>query len=876
MHKPATPELTTDQIDWLKSAPKFPEEFTVTSSKGAATYRILDRDASGKIAGLNNRMGSKGFVLRVEDAETGAVYAAKICVPEDYADDRTEFVETKLANKLRGAEGLFVLPERAGRTDRFSGMPGVQNSFVCFISEWVEGETLEQRCNSNTKHIDPEFICSATLEVLRAIRFLESRGLKHDDLHWGNVMIRVKDPDLALLAEDKLELRISIIDMGSLKQWDHQTKKSKDDTLSLLQIMVNLFNIAWGRRQIAAIYPGFISGYRRVIEQMADEDHLRFFTTEDALPRAINTLRENLKNIQLPLLNRPFQPFEAISAEHLADDATLLRLFEDSLPWFQSILEPKPIVLTGPRGCGKSMLFRYMAAKTHLAPLPKKPNSNSKLNSFGVYVSCATHLQNNLIWIARKPGRVREHAESISTFFQLVVVRELLRSLAVAYQDENAKANYGLTDNGVDELVTFIEQYFNDPVETPRLTSKPRLLHFADDIDRLRVTLHLDLLNQRPTRIVLTDTFLGDITTKLQSAFPRFNKAAIVFLLDDYTANRVHPDIQAILNRIIFERRDSHYFKISCEKFGFSPDDIDGVRIDSSREYVEIDAGSYAMSEPSETNIKQFISGLIDRRLEVAGWIGRAETLIGKSKEFSDDTKLALYIRHEGSKQGRHYYYFGMDHLARLWSGDIATILQIIKEMFVLGHVTDTSTEAIPRNIQHQAIVSVSRAFKERVSGYHPFGPEMASLLNNLGTMARDVLVSGLLDGNSIPRRLYRMEMTKDRPESLLSMLNAQNPSASNLARELLRRAVFIQLPDSRGKEGHGSQTVRWELRKVYLPAFGTSLERSSYIHVKTLDDFIHLLTDSRGFCTNIQAKYLLSKKQDRATASLFDDDDEG
>ncbi|WP_459724374.1 ORC-CDC6 family AAA ATPase [Sideroxyarcus sp. TK5] len=257
----------------------------------------------------------------------------------------------------------------------------------------------------------------------------------------------------------------------------------------------------------------------------------------------------------------------------------------------------------------------------------------------------------------------------------------------------------------------------------------------------------------------------------------------------------------------------------------------------------------------------------------MAGWTGRAETLIGKSNELSDDTKLALYIRHEGSKQGRHYYYFGMDHLARLWSGDIATILQIVKEMFVLGQITNTSTETIPRNIQHQAIVSVSRAFKERVSGYHPFGPEMASLLNNLGTMARDVLVSGLLDSSNIPRRLYRLEMTKDRPDSLLTMLNARNQSASNLARELLRRAVFIQLADSRGKEGHGSQTVRWELRKVYLPAFGTSLERSSYIHVKTLDDFILLLTNSAGFCTNIQAKYSLGKKQDRATGSLFDDE---
>lgn len=873
---PATsPQLTHEQREWVHSAPIFPEEFTVssTSTKGHATYRILDRDLDGHVRDIYTRMGVKGFVLRVEEVDTGATYAAKICVPEDYDDTRTEFVESKLANKLRGAEGLFVIPERVGRVDRFPGMPGPQNSFVCFVSEWINGDTLEQRCKNLSGLVDPDFICAITLEILRAIRFLHSRDLKHDDLHWGNVMIRTRDPDLALMAEDRQELRVSIIDMGSLKQWDQQTAKSKDDDLSLVQIMTHLHNIAWGRRQVAAIHPQFVSGYRKIIEQMADEDHLRFFATVEALPRALVELREELKKPQLPELNRPFHPFEAISAEHLADDATLLSLFENSLPWFLPVLEPKPIVLTGPRGCGKSMLFRYMAARTHLAPMPRNQDLLDSLSFFGVYISCATHLQNNLIWIARKPGRARELAESISTFFQLVVVREFLRSLAVAYQNESARTSYGLTESGIDQVISHIAQFFDQAVETPRLTSRPRILHFADDIDRLRVALHLDLLNLRPPQIKLTDTFIGDVTTKLRTVIPRFAKTPIVFLLDDYSSNRVHPDIQAVLNRIIFERRDSHYFKVSCEKFGFVPDDIDGVRIDASREYEEVDAGSYATAGLPDSASKKFLSGLIDRRLEVAKWKGRTETLIGGSKELREDTKLATYIRHHGSTQGRHYYYFGMDHLARLWSGDIATILQIVKEMFVLGAVTEHTQEQIPKHFQHQAIVSVSRAFKERVNGYHPYGPEMGVILNNFGSMAKDILVSGTLDVDGNPRRLYRIEMTKDDPENILDLLQKKNAGASSLAKELLRRAVFIQLAESRGKEGPSTQTVRWELRKIFLPAFGTSLERNSYINVETLDNFLYLLTDSRGFCTEKKAKYLLGKKQDRLTGSLFKDE---
>lgn len=867
-------ELTEEQRAWLQAGPVLPETFILKSSRGTATYRILDRTSEGRVTDIGARMGFKGFVLKVEDVDTEAVYAAKLCISDDYSDERNEFIETRLANKLREADSLFVIPERVGRVVRFNDMPGPQEDFVCFISGWVNGETLQHRCESHTKALDPEFICTVILEILRAIRFLASRNLKHDDLHWGNVMLKTRDPHLALTAHDRAELRVSIIDMGSLKPYEQATSKSRNDFLCLLEIMVNLYNIAWTHRQIPASNPFFISGFRKLIEQMADEDHLRYFPREESLPEAIIELRESLRRPQFPEFNRPFQPFEAISAEHLADDVTLMSLFEGSLPWFMPVLESKPIVLTGPRGCGKSMLFRYMAARTHLASASKRIESEPALSFFGIYVSCASHLQNNLVWIARKPGRARDLAESIATFFQLVVMRELLRALAVAYQSESARAKYCLTESGFDELISYIERFFEQSVETPRLTSKLRILHFADDLDRLRVSLHLDLLNQRQPKTLLPDTFLSDVASQLRVFLPCFARIPVVFLLDDYSSNRVHPDIQSILNRIIFERRDSHYFKVSCEKFGFIPNDIDGVRIDPSREYEEIDAGSYATADLPEATSRKFLAGLIDRRLELAKWQGRTESLIGSSRrEFKDDAALAKYIREKGSTQGKHYYYFGIEHLARLWSGDIATILQIVKEMFVLGAIDKDRTEVIPKHLQHQAIVSVSRAFKERINGYHPYGPEMATILNNFGGMARDILVTGELDSANHPRRLYRLEMSKREPEHILSLLERSNPGAALLAKELLRRAIFIQLADSRGKEGPSTQTVRWEIRKIFLPAFGVSLERNHYIDVKCLDDFLHLLTDSQSFCAKVRAKYALGKNQDRLTGSLFSDE---
>lgn len=868
-------ELSKEQLGWLKGQPVFPPNLVLTTTSGnEATYEILERGATGAVSAVAERHGYKGFVLKVRDPDTHLEFAAKLCVADDYLH-RDEKTEAQLASRLRNAGDLFVLPQRVGKAKRFDGMPGDQEHFVCFITPWVEGQTLAQFLSNSKNDVDPEFLCSVGMDVLRAIKFLTHQGLKHDDLHTGNVMISVIDPALALVASERNRQRISIIDMGSLKPLGQTTTKSRDDRVNLVDILVQLYNGVWANRKAVATHPVFVARLRELIQKLTDDDPLRHFVDEDKVAGELANLRDSL---QVPIAQgatRVFHPFEAISAEHLADDATLLELFVSTLPWMSSLQENKPVVFSGPRGCGKSMLFRYLAARTHVGQKYAQENGQppSQPRSFGVYVSCATHLQNNLSWIARKSGRARLMSHQVSTYFQLVVVRELLKALGSVYNDRGARHVYQLTESGLDELMNAIVTYFNVPVETPRLTTRQRIFHFADDLDRLRVRLHMGMLNDSGTEFVLPDTFLGDVTLRLVEALPHFRHCPVVFLLDDYTANRVQPEIQEILNRIVFERRHTHYFKISCEKYGFTSQDIDGAGIDDTREYVAVDAGKSALDGISQPQVRQFISKLIDRRLEKAGWKGRVATLIGDSAPFASDVALAQHIRTAGSSQGQQYYYYGIDHLSRLWSGDTATVLQIVREMFALGGIRAESEQLIIRKTQHTAITSVSKAFKERVSGYHPYGALMATVLSEYGSAARDILVNGALDSKQQPRRLYRIEMTKQQPGTTLELIRQHNADAASLARELLRRAIFVELLDSRGKEGPSAHTMRWELRKIFLPAFGLSLERKSYYDVKGIDKLLQLLVDAQGFGDEMRQQYMLGRNQDRRTGSLFTGD---
>lgn len=862
-----SPELTQAQRRWLDSSPVMPERITLKTQGGdSLSFEVMCRDEAGRIHNIPR--GFKGFVLRVRNPETHAEYAAKLAVPSDYLKRPPE-QEARLTSKLRPAS-MFVCHEHVGRCAPPAGMPDAAEDFVCFLAPWISGETLHDRLQIGV--VEPHFACHVAVEVLKGIRFLQSEQLKHDDLHAGNVMLTRKPEAMALFESDKLLESVWIIDFGSLKPIEQTTRKSRDDWICFVQILVDLFNGLHSNRRVASTYPHFMRRMEQFIGKLTEEDVSRHFPDETHLALELRELTR-LVDASDYSTHPSFQPFEAISAEHLADDATLLDLFVATLPWMNEVRENKPVILTGPRGCGKSMIFRYLAVRTHLGERARLADTNGPppFDSFGVYLSCATHLQNNLSWLAREDGRPAKRAAEISTYFQIVVARELFKTIGFASVDARANATFQLTESGIENLVSHVRTYFPRPIESPRLSSSSLALHFADDLDRVRVRLHTALLRDEAWADNLPDTFLSDLTRKLASEIPYFRTRPVVFLLDDYSSNRVQPAIQQILNKIVFERLPSQYFKISCEKFGFNAEDIDGINHDESREFTIIDAGSKALSEFNDAQAAKFLEKLIDQRLKTAKWQGTAGQLIGTSGDFDQDEKLAEFIRTVAARAGRQYYYFGLPALGRLWSGDTSTLLQIVREMFTRGSVTSTSTKPISSKDQHEAIIAMSRALRGRVEGFHPYGSSLDAILGEFGAAARDILVLGRQNKQDKPYRLYRLEMTKEKPKSTIALLEEVDSTFAAVAKELLRRSIFIELQDSRAKEGPAFQTMRWELRRVFNPAFGLSLQRETYLQVKDINELVTFLREPAQFAKRVRMSYAASQKDDRSTKDLFE-----
>ncbi len=870
------PELDPETVAWLEDGARLPEVLVVHLGEGLEPrrYKILDRDEEGVIAALRvGRRGRKGFVLRVQDEATGDEYAAKLCIPEDYAD-KPPVTEVGFGRALSDIQGLVLLPKLLGAVDRFESEPryGEKMRWVCFISDWLKGDTLRELIDNSPDEITPALFAQVAEDLITAILVMESKGYKHDDLNLGNLMIQEANAALAAINPLRAIRRLRIIDLGSMKPFDRATAKADDDWSLTAKCLAELHNVMHRNRALASQYPSFLKSVRAFIQDLADEPSRKFPDPSDYV-RRIDQARQ-LITIE-PRAGRVFHPLEAISAEHLADDQILLKLFVKHLPWLSLVQAPNPCVLIGPRGCGKSMVFRYMATKTHITSKESSAEFLNESGIFGVYVGCSSDLGHDLVWLSRKRAGIAAYVDQVMDYFNLVVARELMRALASAATASAFIDALGITEQNKLRVVTFIEEALQQDMRRIHVSGMEVFQSCADTLDRLRLRLAREMRSGPGPGIGTGATFLRDLCAIIMATMPAFETYKITFLLDDYTEHRISKEVQEILNDIVFQRVPCMVFKLSSEPYGFDSATFFGTRVDPTREYNEIDAGTKCL-EMSAAERRRFVTELLNARLKTANYLGRAETLIGES-ECDTDPKLAAAIRTQ--RKGRQTYYNGLDVLSNAWSGDVATVLHVVDNMFAAASVDSQSQTRISNAVQHNAIVRVSKGLRGRVQGFSPFGQQMSNILSAFGDLAAKLLIEHMAktrkDKDSLNRK-YRIEWTLPHGADIESELQRIDPDGEHyrLYKELVRRAVFHESRQSRGKEGPGRRTVRLQVRSSLLPSFGTSLVHENHLKIDRVEEFVEFLTNTRRWAEAVIARY--STQNDIFGGNLFDEEEDG
>ena len=790
------------------------------------TVRVKDREYT-----LDRPVaaGVKAVVWKVID-EYGRPRALKLACYDDYID-RSYLEELSRAARLEQSPEFARFVDAEVVTIDLDDLG--EQRFVGIVEEWIDGLTLESFLKDRREEVTVSFFLGYVRTLCRALLALQTQGLTHDDLHARNVM--VAEPVDGQLSGERV---FKVIDTGSLKP--SPTKKEMDDHFHFVEHLVAIRNTIHLRRMLTLRERRFVAEADGLLGTMLDENSTIALRDPAQISEQFDLAFTRASAVRRPATDKMQSPFEFISAEHIADDSLLVEIFAKSCPWLEKVSGPDPCLVTGPRGCGKSTIFRWLSLKAHL----HKPTADIEpLRIAGFYISCSADLQNRLGWI-RDKATAQQFRREIVHYFNLLAAREIVITLELISNRPDRESHWGFGSPQERAIHLFIMNALG-PASRKRVQGVSYMEQTIEAIEAEMFQTHSQMLRGLNLNWVTPETFLGDLTTALIQSVPAFEKKRIAFLVDDFSDHRLPKDVQAILNRIIWERRPSHIFKLSAEKYGALLIDEAGAPVDISREMVPVDCGREYIALDDSNRSQQartFAAELLNLRLKKTGYAGTAESLIGDSRWPSRSLARALL-----SKKGRLAdQYHGLACIADLCSGDIATLLQVYRQIFELAGSGKEATSRIPKRVQHQAIVNVSREQLGAIRAQFPYGSKMYDIATAFGTLVRNVLRSGRWQKkgrSTTPPMCPRIEVDQKRG----GIVDQLNPEQQDLAKSLIKRSVFIEMPE--GISRHDSlTTLRWHFRRVYLPAFGAALAKNDAVKVEP-DWFKFFLTNPSEAC---------------------------
>jgi len=485
-------------------------------------------------------------------------------------------------------------------------------------------------------------------------------------------------------------------------------------------------------------------------------------TTRDPYARRPKKLFDHLNEIEPEFdkiqsdkaVKKITDPFEYLSCEQIGDSHSLLKaLYSDRFLGLSDIETRNNLVLTGPRGCGKSTVFKSLSLQHRLMINEDHPG---KLTYIGIYYRC-----DDLYFAFPRymtPGR--QEAFDIPLHF---IISTLLNEL-------------------FDSIKRWASKYYKDEFDKKE-----------GNVSRLIWEL-LELSRSQDPGIDSFSSFLND--------------RPFFFFIDDYSSPKITIELQQNLNRLLMQRTSSCFFKLSTESpVSYARSDIDTKAYVEGREFTLINLGLIYIHAGIEEKL-QFIEDVFNRRLKAIDNypVSDLEVLLGSCSKlnFNEDARLI--------RRGKRIKFWGKESLCHLCCGDIYHIIDLVKRMVVnIGGVQGLAEIESPPKISAK---EQSKATREQAGNFLkglrilPNGSKLVEIVAAFGIIAHSYLRyrnSKNVETNP-PWQAHRIE-----PYEPLKLSN----EAQKIYDELLRYSVFIE--DVRGSMRDSIGLEANEVEKLLL-----------------------------------------------------------
>ena len=413
-------------------------------------------------------------------------------------------------------------------------------------------------------------------------------------------------------------------------------------------------------------------------------------------------------------------------------------------------------VLTGPRGCGKTTIFRNLSFKTQL--LGK--HAIDPKGFIGIYYHC-NDLSFAFPYTINKPSSSVQQA--ITHYFNLAILCEVLDTLKVA-EDNDLE----ISRDAVEKLRLFLKKWLEPCANPPEGTAMLRYLlstsisakdHFRDIMDNEGLEKE-KWKSKNSEMILMPQDFLLRLCNLLRKNISWLKDVPFYFFLDDYSSPQVSKEVQSTLHNFILRRYSELFFKISTENIvTFAPFSAKGKWLEEGREYEVIDLGDYFLHASDELK-QDFLAKIVNSRLKNAkefDWSCREiEKLLGASP-YKTSVALAELIRASEEK----VHYAGWETVVDLCSGDIANILRLIRKIFSNSKLKGDMEIPIKEEIQDQGIRETSNEFFSKLNSIPDTGQQISKIVQSFGDVAHHYLKtrrSANVTSNP-PYQAFRLEL---------------------------------------------------------------------------------------------------------------------
>lgn len=506
------------------------------------------------------------------------------------------------------------------------------------------------------------------------------------------------------------------------------------------------------------------------------------------------------------LYENPFavQSPEDIPAEEVRD------LFVDVFTDFYHVRNPGHAFLHGPRGSGKSMMFRYMLPDCRALVLDKPLSQH---DYFAVYIPIkATDLTQTEI------GRLHKHAE--------LLINEHLLVMHLAVRFFMALEDADISEPAVedfDSIRNYYEGHFRKRlVDCGWNESLPPIYKQSKCKDIFRIMMEvcesvlISVKNYLKSLALTANVvpYSGAITSYLDFLFPlmrdirnmNFMPQGPIFLMIDDADNLSELQTKILNNWVSYRKSTDVSLKISTQLNYKTWRTTTGPTIDTPHDYSEINIGTVYTSKKGK--YKDRVKEIINKRLRRAQIVSLPEEFFPENKEQEERIKaLGNQKKEDWSKIGRGfratddayryarpdyikslagksksastYSYAGFDQLVHISSGIIRYFLQAASLMYgeMQSKSPTTTVSQISVSVQDDIIKDYSFDFlskefdkleideiRDEENVNMPL--MLKNLINALGGAFRKILLS-----DASERRIFSIAISGELSKEVLQVL---------------------------------------------------------------------------------------------------------